>query len=93
MIKENLQAILEEISDSEIKDFEKYKEIIEEWLLHELQYSREIMKQVPTSDRLKERFSSLDLEFINYLNDFAARMFILLRHPDLVEKIQKLFSD
>lgn len=93
LTKENLRVILEEISDSEIKDFEKYKEIIEKWLLYELQYSREIMKQVPTSDRLKDRFSELDLEFINYLNEFAARMFILLRHPDLVEKIQKLFSD
>jgi len=93
MTKENLQVVLEEILDSEIKDFEKFKEIIEKWLLYELQYSREIMKQVPTSKRLEERFGKLDMEFINYLNEFAARMFILIKHPDLIAKVQKLFSD
>jgi hypothetical protein len=93
MTKENLRVILEETSNSEIKDLEKFKEIIEKWLLYEIQYNREIMKQVPNSERLKERFSKLDMEFINYLNEFAARMFILIKHPDLIAKIQKIFSD
>ena len=47
------------------------KEIIEKWILFEIQYSREIVKKIPTSDRLKERFSKLDMEFINYLNEFS----------------------
>ena len=73
--KENLRVILEEISKAEIKDYEKFKEIIDNWLLYELQYSREIMKEVPASEKLKEKFGKLDMEFINYLNDFAARLF------------------
>ncbi|NPE09875.1 MAG: helix-turn-helix transcriptional regulator [Asgard group archaeon] len=93
MIKENLRVILEETSDSDIKDFEGFKEIIEKWLLFEIQYSREIVKKIPSSERLKDRFSKLDMEFINYLNEFASRILILIEHPDLIAKIQKIFSD
>jgi hypothetical protein len=92
MTKESLQVILEELSDLEIKDYEKFNDVIEKLLLLELDYSRAITDKLPKSVRLVDQYKKNDMEFMNYLNDFAARLYILLQHPELIESFRNLFS-
>jgi len=88
----NLYDILSEIGDSSIIDYQAFEEIISLKLDLELKYIKEVIKKVPDNEKLTEIFSRSDIGSVNYLNEFAGDLLLLIRNPELIKKIQNIYK-
>ncbi|MHA1365331.1 MAG: hypothetical protein ACTSP5_02840 [Candidatus Heimdallarchaeota archaeon] len=91
MIKK-IYGILSEVEDSPIIDFQAFEEIISMKLDLESKYVREVIEKVPDNKKLSKIFIGSDIGSVNYLNEFAADIILMIKHPELMEKIQKIYK-
>ncbi|MHA1125205.1 MAG: hypothetical protein ACTSO7_04350 [Candidatus Heimdallarchaeota archaeon] len=91
MIKK-IYGILNEVGDAPMIDYQEFEEIITKKLELELKYIREVIEKVPDNKKLSEIFSGSDIGSVNYLNEFAGDILLMIKHPDLIDKIQKIYK-
>ncbi|MHA1186222.1 MAG: hypothetical protein ACTSSK_04995 [Candidatus Heimdallarchaeota archaeon] len=58
----------------------------------ESKYVREVIEKVPDNKKLSKIFIGSDIGSVNYLNEFAADIILMIKHPELMEKIQKIYK-
>ena len=58
----------------------------------ELKYVKEVIEKVPDNKKLSEIFSGSDIGSVNYLNEFAGDLLLIMKHPELIEKIQNIYK-
>ena len=87
-----IYEILSEVDDTSMIDYQEFEEIIIKKLDLELKYIREVIEKVPDNKKLSEIFSGSDIGSVNYLNEFSADLLLIIKHPELMEKIQKIYK-
>jgi hypothetical protein len=91
MIKK-IYGILNELDDQQMIDYDVFEEIISKKLELEMKYTREVIEKVPNNKNLSKIFGESDIGSVNYLNEFAAELMFMIKHPELIRKIQNIYK-
>lgn len=87
---EKLYTILSEVLDSDIIDYNEFSDILNLFFDYELDGFNLLAEKAPDSERLQRLYSEIDIKYVNYLNDFVARLLAFILNPELIEGIQKI---
>ncbi|HUT79799.1 MAG TPA: hypothetical protein VMZ29_01245 [Candidatus Bathyarchaeia archaeon] len=88
----NLYVIISEMGNGSIITYEKFEKLILNLQDFEQQLIEEISRKVPSSKVLSEIYSEVDIDHVNYLNEFSAKLLFIIKYPELIKELQNIYN-
>ena len=85
-----IHLVLGEVSEKPIISVKEFENIFNQFINSEIISFEKIAKTATDSDKLQNMYSELDIDYINYINDMAARFLVLMNNSELIRNIQKI---
>jgi hypothetical protein len=87
-----LYTVFQEIEDSPLISFEEFEALLTKRFDLEQEFNREVVKIISENKVLTNLYSEMDIDIVNYINDMAASLLVLIKKPELVKKIQNIYK-
>jgi len=88
-----LHIVLQEISDSPIIDYKEFEDLITKMFVYEQEFNKSIVEVISKNKVLTELYGNMDIDQVNYINDLTSTLLVLIKKPDLIKKIQKIYKE
>ena len=88
-----LYTILENIDTKPLIDYNVFEKLMLKMFNLEQEYNRDIVAKIPKSKLLTELYSNMDIDSVNYINDLASSLLVLIKDPDLIKKLQATYQE
>lgn len=89
----NLHIVLQEIDDSPVIEFEEFENLLIQKFEYEQEFNKSIVEVISKNKILTELYGNMDIDQVNYINELASTLLVLIKKPDLVKKIQKIYKE
>lgn len=92
--KEDLKRVfkvLEQVEGKPKIDFNLFEELLLKKMDLEQELNRKITAKIPEDKILTELYSSLHIDSVNYISDLAATILVISKHPEIFEKLSKMY--
>ena len=83
--------VLEQVEGKPKIDYELFEELLLKKMELEQKFNRKITEKIPDDKLLTEIYSSLHIDSVNYISDLAATILVISKHPEIFEKLSKLY--
>ncbi len=87
-----LYTILENIDNKPLIDYNVFEKLMLKMFDLEQEYNRDIVAKIPKSKLLTELYSNMDIDSVNYINDLASSLLVLIKDPELIKKLQATYQ-
>lgn len=88
-----LYVVLQEINDSPVINFEEFEKLMDQMFEYERDFNKHIVEVISKNKVLTELYSNMDIDMVNYIDDLASSLLVLIKKPDLIKKIQKIYKE
>ena len=88
-----IHTVLQEISDSPVIEFKDFDDLLSKKSEFEQQYNKSVVEVISENKVLTELYSEMDIDEVNYINDLVSLLLVIIKKPELVKKIQKIYKD
>ena len=89
----NLHIVLQQISDSPVIDYKEFESLITQMFDSEQEFNKSVVEVISKNKVLTELYGNMDIDNVNYINDLASTLLVLIKKPDLIKKIQKIYKE
>jgi len=94
--KKNLQGVftvLEQVEGKPDIDYKIFEEVMLKRMELQQKYNREVTTKIPKNKILTDFYSTLHIDTVNYISDMVSELLIFAKHPELFEKLMKLYKN
>lgn len=89
----NLHIVLQQISDSPVIDYKEFESLITQMFDSEQEFNKSVVEVISKNKVLTELYGNMDIDNVNYINDLVSTLLVLIKKPDLIKKIQKIYKE
>jgi len=88
-----LYTVLQEISDSPVIKFEDFDDLLTQKSDFEQAFNKSVVEVISENKKLAELYSEMDIDEVNYINDLISLLLVIIKKPELIKKIQKIYKE
>ncbi|MHA1556934.1 MAG: hypothetical protein ACTSPM_08390 [Candidatus Heimdallarchaeota archaeon] len=89
----DVYTFLEQVEGKLAIEYKDFEDLMLTKMDLEFQINKSLTSKIPKKKKLAKLFSSVDIDAVNYINDTAAMILVMVKHPELIKKIQKIFTE
>ncbi len=89
----DVYTFLEQVKGKLAIEYKDFEYLILTKMDLEFQMNKSLTAKIPKEKKLAKLFSSVDINAVNYINDTTAMILVMSKHPELIEKIQRIFPE
>jgi Fe2+ or Zn2+ uptake regulation protein len=87
-----LYTVFQEIYDSPLISYKEFEDILLKKFDYEQELNRSVVEKIAENKVLAELYSNMDIDIVNYINDIASSILVLIKKPELIKKIQNIYK-
>ncbi|NHK32609.1 MAG: helix-turn-helix transcriptional regulator [Asgard group archaeon] len=87
-----LYTVFQEIYDLPLINYEKFEELLLKKFELEQEFNRFVVEKISVNNVLTDLYSKMDIDNVNYINDLASSILVLIKKPELIKKIQDIYK-
>jgi Fe2+ or Zn2+ uptake regulation protein len=87
-----LYIVFQEIYDSPLISYKEFEELLQKRFDYEQEFNRSVVEKISENKVLTDLYSNMDIDIVNYINDLASSILVLIKKPELVKKIQNIYK-
>lgn len=84
--------VLQQVEGNPKLEYKNFEELMLKKLEFEQEFNRKITAKIPDDKILTEIYSSLHIDSVNYISDLAATILVISKHPEIFEKLSKMYD-
>ena len=88
-----IHTVLQEISDSPVIEFKDFDNLLSQKSDFEQAFNKSVVEVISKKKVLTELYSEMDIDEVNYINDLVSLLLVIIKKPDLIKKIQKIYKE
>lgn len=88
-----LHIVLQEIDDSPVIDYKEFENLLIQKFEYEQEFNKSVVEVISKNKVLTDLYGNMDIDYVNYINDLASTLLVLIKKPDLIKKIQKIYKE
>ncbi|NHJ32268.1 MAG: helix-turn-helix transcriptional regulator [Asgard group archaeon] len=88
-----LHTVLQEISDSSVIAFNDFDNLLTQKSDFEQEFNKSVVERISKNKVLTKLYSEMDIDEVNYINDLISLLLVMIKKPELIKKIQKIYKD
>lgn len=88
-----LHIVLQEISDLHVIEFQDFDKLLSQKSDFEQAFNKSVVEKISKNKVLTDLYSEMDIDEVNYINDLISLLLVIIKKPELIKKIQKIYKD
>ncbi|MBK5115251.1 MAG: helix-turn-helix transcriptional regulator [Candidatus Heimdallarchaeota archaeon] len=88
-----IYTVLQEISDSPLIEFNDFENLLSQKSDLEQEFNKSVVEVISENKVLTELYSEMDIDEVNYINDLVSLLLVIIKKPELIKKIQKIYKE
>ncbi|MGC9780658.1 MAG: helix-turn-helix transcriptional regulator [Candidatus Heimdallarchaeota archaeon] len=88
-----LYTVLENIDNKPLINYNVFEKLMLKMFDLEQEYNRDIVAKIPKSKILTDLYINIDIDSVNYINDLASSLLVLIKDPELIKKLQETYQE
>lgn len=87
-----LYIVFQEIYDSQLISYDEFEDLLQKRFDYEQEFNRSVVEKIAENKVLTDLYSNMDIDIVNYINDLASSILVLIKKPELIKKIQNIYK-
>ena len=88
-----LHIVLQEISDSPVIDLDDFESLLSQKADLEQEFNKSVVEKISKNKVLTDLYGEMDIDEVNYINDLISTLLVIIKKPELIKKIQKIYKE
>ncbi|NHJ41216.1 MAG: helix-turn-helix transcriptional regulator [Asgard group archaeon] len=88
-----LYVVFQEIYDLPLINYDEFEEILLKKFDFEREFNKSVVEKISKNKVLADLYSNMDIDIVNYINDLASSLLVLIKKPKLIKEIQNIYKE